>query len=114
VTSVKVTASSAGARGQVLGDQRLKNSRLSTSRTPADAEIDDSVFGRARRTARATQRLSRSRSSVNLFRFVRMLDLAMSTEAGRVSALCLVAPDPRQEEVRAQLNRPKFARVGPT
>jgi hypothetical protein len=48
------------------------------------------------------------------FRFVRMLDLAMSTEAGRVSALCLVAPHPRQEEVRAQLNRPKFARVGPT
>lgn len=42
---------------------------------------------------------------------VRMLDLAMSTETGSVSALYLVAPDSRQEEVRAQLHRPAFARV---
>ena len=42
---------------------------------------------------------------------VRMLDLAMSTESGSVSALYLVAPDSRQEEVRAQLRRPAFARV---
>lgn len=42
---------------------------------------------------------------------VRMLDLAMSTEIGSASALYLVAPDSRQEEVRAQLRRPAFARV---
>jgi len=42
---------------------------------------------------------------------VRMLDLAMSTESGSVSALYLVAPDSRQEEVRVQLRRPAFARV---
>ncbi|WP_066342359.1 type II restriction endonuclease [Azohydromonas lata] len=42
---------------------------------------------------------------------VRMLDLALGTEIGEGSALFLVAPDDRREEVRQQLQRPAFSRV---
>ncbi len=42
---------------------------------------------------------------------VRMLDLALSGETGAVHAMYLVAPDAREEEVRAQLRRPAFSRV---
>jgi type II restriction enzyme len=42
---------------------------------------------------------------------VRMLDLALSGEPGIVRGLYLVAPDSREEEVRAQLRRPAFSRV---
>jgi type II restriction enzyme len=42
---------------------------------------------------------------------VRMLDLALSGEPGIVRGLYLVAPDTREEEVRAQLRRPAFSRV---
>jgi type II restriction enzyme len=42
---------------------------------------------------------------------VRMLDLALSGEAGALRGLYLVAPDSREEEVRAQLRRPAFSRV---
>lgn len=40
-----------------------------------------------------------------------MLDLALSGEPGIVQGLYLVAPDSREEEVRAQLRRPAFSRV---
>jgi type II restriction enzyme len=44
---------------------------------------------------------------------VRMLDLALAVPTtSSVSALFLVAPDAREEEVRAQLRRPAFSRVG--
>lgn len=42
---------------------------------------------------------------------VRMLDLALSGDPGIVRGLYLVAPDSREEEVRAQLRRPAFSRV---
>lgn len=42
---------------------------------------------------------------------VRMLDLALGTEVGKNSALFLVAPDERREEVAQQLRRPAFSRV---
>ncbi|NML16951.1 type II restriction endonuclease [Azohydromonas caseinilytica] len=42
---------------------------------------------------------------------VRMLDLALGTEIGEGSALFLVAPDDRREDVRQQLQRPAFSRV---
>ena len=42
---------------------------------------------------------------------VRMLDLALSGEPGIARGLYLVAPDSREEEVRAQLRRPAFRRV---
>lgn len=42
---------------------------------------------------------------------VRMLDLALSGETGATHALYLVAPDAREEEVRAQLRRPAFSRI---
>ncbi|MDX5961868.1 type II restriction endonuclease [Rhodococcus opacus] len=42
---------------------------------------------------------------------VRMLDLALSGEPGTVRGLYLVAPDSREDEVRAQLRRPAFSRV---
>jgi type II restriction enzyme len=42
---------------------------------------------------------------------VRMLDLALSGETGALQALYLVAPDKREEDVRAQLIRPAFSRV---
>lgn len=42
---------------------------------------------------------------------VRMLDLALSTDRKIVSAMYLVAPDSREDEVRAQLVRPAFSRV---
>ena len=42
---------------------------------------------------------------------VRMLDLALSGEPGIARGLYLVAPDSREEEVRAQLRRPAFSRV---
>ncbi len=42
---------------------------------------------------------------------VRMLDLALSGEPGAARGLYLVAPDAREDEVRAQLRRPAFSRV---
>jgi type II restriction enzyme len=42
---------------------------------------------------------------------VRMLDLALGSEAEPLKGLFLVAPDAREEEVRAQLSRPAFRRV---
>lgn len=42
---------------------------------------------------------------------VRMLDLALGAPAGDVTRLFLVAPDDREDEVRAQLARPAFRRV---
>lgn len=44
---------------------------------------------------------------------VRMLDLALSGDDGHLTAsLFLVAPDSREAEVRAQLARPAFSRIG--
>ena len=42
---------------------------------------------------------------------MRMLDLALGTGGSSVEGLFLVAPDNREEEVRAQLTRPAFQRV---
>lgn len=42
---------------------------------------------------------------------VRMLDLALGAPEQTVTGLFLVAPDEREHEVRAQLNRPAFRRV---
>ena len=42
---------------------------------------------------------------------VRMLDLALGTQVGTASALFLVAPDNRRDEVAQQLKRPAFSRV---
>lgn len=42
---------------------------------------------------------------------VRMLDLALSSDMHATGGLFLVAPDAREEEVRAQLRRPAFSRV---
>jgi type II restriction enzyme len=42
---------------------------------------------------------------------VRMLDLALSDEGRAVQALYLVAPDRREQDVRAQLARPAFSRI---
>lgn len=42
---------------------------------------------------------------------VRLLDLALSSGSGAVQGLFLVAPDSREDEVRAQLRRPAFRRV---
>lgn len=42
---------------------------------------------------------------------VRMLDLALGTEAHALEGLFLVAPDDREQDVRAQLARPAFSRV---
>ena len=43
---------------------------------------------------------------------VRLLDLALGAPGNATRALFLVAPDDREEEVRAQLRRPAFQRVG--
>ncbi|MCW2242475.1 hypothetical protein [Azospirillum canadense] len=42
---------------------------------------------------------------------VRMLDLALGTVAHALEGMFLVAPNGREEEVRAQLARPAFSRV---
>lgn len=42
---------------------------------------------------------------------VRMLDLALSGEGESLHALYLVAPDAREQEVRAQVRRPAFSRI---
>ena len=42
---------------------------------------------------------------------VRLLDLALGAADGAAHGLFLVAPDGREEEVRAQLRRPAFSRV---
>jgi type II restriction enzyme len=43
---------------------------------------------------------------------VRLLDLALGAPGNATRALFLVAPDEREEEVRVQLRRPAFQRVG--
>ena len=42
---------------------------------------------------------------------VRLLDLALGSSGDHVKGLFLVAPDDREDEVRAQLRRPAFSRV---
>ena len=42
---------------------------------------------------------------------VRMLDLALGSEAHALEGMFLVAPDRREAEVREQLARPAFSRV---
>ena len=42
---------------------------------------------------------------------VRLLDLALGAAAPDLAGLFLVAPDDREDEVRAQLRRPAFTRV---
>jgi type II restriction enzyme len=42
---------------------------------------------------------------------VRMLDLALGSEAQVLEGLYLVAPDKREADVREQLRRPAFSRV---
>ena len=42
---------------------------------------------------------------------VRLLDLSLGAAGQSVKGLFLVAPDDREEEVRAQLRRPAFSRV---
>ena len=42
---------------------------------------------------------------------VRMLDLALGPEALALEGLFLVAPDGREDDVRAQLSRPAFSRI---
>lgn len=42
---------------------------------------------------------------------VRMLDLALGGEAEGLHGLCLVAPDAREADVRAQISRPAFSRI---
>ena len=42
---------------------------------------------------------------------VRLLDLALGAPSGATHGLFLVAPDDREEDVRAQLTRPAFSRV---
>jgi type II restriction enzyme len=42
---------------------------------------------------------------------VRLLDLALGSGGGAVQGLFLVAPDGREDDVRAQLARPAFSRV---
>jgi type II restriction enzyme len=43
---------------------------------------------------------------------VRLLDLALGVPGNAARVLFLVAPDAREQEVRAQLQRPAFRRVG--
>ena len=43
---------------------------------------------------------------------VRLLDLALGAGAGTAHGLYLVAPDAREADVRAQLARPAFQRIG--
>ena len=43
---------------------------------------------------------------------VRLLDLALGAGAGTAHGLFLVAPDAREADVRAQLARPAFQRIG--
>jgi type II restriction enzyme len=43
---------------------------------------------------------------------VRLLDLALGAGAGTAHGLYLVAPDAREPDVRAQLARPAFSRIG--
>lgn len=43
---------------------------------------------------------------------VRLLDLALGAGAGTAHGLYLVAPDARESDVRAQLARPAFSRIG--
>jgi len=43
---------------------------------------------------------------------VRLLDLALGAPGNATRALFLVAPDEREEEVRVQLRRPAFQRIG--
>lgn len=42
---------------------------------------------------------------------MRLLDLALGSSPDATRGLFLVAPDDREEEVRAQLGRPAFSRV---
>nr|WP_211111969.1 type II restriction endonuclease [Azospirillum aestuarii] len=89
--------------------ERLPEAIEKTSGTDAIRLIDVLWLYRGKAQVAAAFEVEHSTSIYS--GIVRMLDLALGTEAHALEGLFLVAPDGRQEEVRAQLARPAFSRV---
>lgn len=99
-------------RDGVLSDRCLEALPLPLASAPgAEAVrlIDVLWLGRGSAAVAAAFEVEHSTSIYS--GIVRLLDLALGAPDSATSALFLVAPDDREEEVRAQLARPAFRRV---
>jgi hypothetical protein len=78
-------------------------------------EADRRTLARTRRDGRSASRVTGAfevEHATSIYAgIVRMLDMALGAQDTAVTHLFLVAPDDREEEVRAQLLRPAFSRV---
>ena len=98
--------------GMPLGEGCLEHlpPALSTSNGADSIRLID-VLWLERGTSRVAAAYEVEHSTSIYSGIVRMLDLALSGGPHSEAGLFLVAPDAREEEVRAQLRRPAFSRV---
>ena len=98
--------------GGRLGDRCLESFPVQSARLAADAVrlIDILWFDRTSGEIVAAYEVEHTSSIYS--GIVRMLDLALGPDVHTLEGLFLVAPDDREEEVRIQLARPAFSRIG--
>ena len=98
--------------GGKLGDGCLVDLPTAVSRAPgAEAVRLIDVLWLSREAGRIVAAYEVEHTTSIYSGIVRMLDLALGPEAHALEGMFLVAPDGREEEVRAQLARPAFSRV---
>jgi type II restriction enzyme len=98
--------------GAELGTGCLQSLPAPLAAAPgADAVRLIDVLWFERDTARVTAAFEVEHTTSIYSGIVRLLDLALGSTDQATRGLFLVAPDNRQEEVRAQLQRPAFQRV---
>lgn len=107
----------ANDRSRPFGDGRLGDGCLDALPAPvagapgADAVRLIDVLWLGRRDGRVAAAFEVEHSTSIHSGIVRLLDLALGATPDAIAGLFLVAPDDREEEVRAQLRRPAFSRV---
>ena len=97
--------------GGRLGDGCLESLPLSLDGGAADSVRLIDVLWLERGQGRVAAAFEVEHTTSIYSGIVRLLDLALGAAAPSLTGLFLVAPDDRQEEVRAQLQRPAFTRV---
>jgi type II restriction enzyme len=102
-------------RGRPCAGGRLGDGCLESLPTALDTAADSipliDVLWLERGQARVAAAFEVEHTTSIYSGIVRLLDLALGAAAPDLAGLFLVAPDDREDEVRAQLRRPAFARV---
>jgi type II restriction enzyme len=98
--------------GGRLGDRCLDRLPVTLEQTPGSDSIRlIDVLWLERESDRVSGAFEVEHTTSIYSGIVRLLDLALGTGGGMTHGLFLVAPDDREDDVRAQLARPAFSRV---